>query len=254
VQNRFLNLLTILIIFLSASPALAIRLAPSPQQMCASAPCGRAGQVLIQFEAADFTALESHFLAGSEFALLRFTLSGTNLNPSLGPPVLCQSIVGDPSNDLVFSNPSSSFEDVVDLDVLDVEVSDISGNSIPDFTAYITGTSGTQYFEVVITDFDPGEIPVQPTALPWLLVGLDSNNWPIADGESHALWVDVSAFNETSVLEVSLDTFPLTLTYTPGADEIGLFVSCNVPDLGQFGLLAMLAAIAGCGAYLLRHR
>jgi hypothetical protein len=66
--------------------------------------------------------------------------------------------------------------------------------------------------------------------------------------------VDVSAFNETSVLEVSLDTFPLTLTYTPGADEIGLFVSCNVPDLGQFGLLAMLAAIAGCGAYLLRHR
>jgi len=170
----------------------------------------------------------------TEYVLLRFTLSGTNLDPTKGPPILCAHIAGDPANDLVFTNPVANWNDVVDLEEINVEVSDKSGNTTADVTAYVAGTSGNQYFEVVITGIETGEASSSAdyNDWPWVRVGLDPGDTSvtIADNESHAIWVNVPAFKLNSTLEASLDTWPNILTYTPGNDQIGHFTTDSDGD------------------------
>ena len=81
----------------------------------------RAGNIKIFFPSADFTVLQNYFAAGKEYALLRFTLSGTDLDPTVTPPILCADIAGNPANDKIFTNPAANWNDVVDLEEINVE-------------------------------------------------------------------------------------------------------------------------------------
>jgi hypothetical protein len=272
-MKRIVAAVICLSVFYFTVPASAINLSTQPAEMCEGSSCDRAGTINIYFSATDMGILEA-WLASNEIAFLRFTLSGTDMDPMGPAPSLCADIqydndgnndpADDTDDDFFTATPFPiSWNNVVSLAEIGDEVTDLDagGSSDPDLTAFAHGSAGNQYFEVIITDVDPDQSSftygADPTEWPRLTVGLDPADpgISIGDGESHAIHVNVAAFSTGSRLEASLDTYPPTLTYTPGDEQIGYFITCSaIPTLSEYGMAAFILLIIFIASRSIRKR
>ena len=96
------SLLAVVITISITTPAGAIVLNTHSEEMYAKSPCHRAGIVDIYFSATDMDIIYNYLNdvpddAGpsSKYVLLRFTLSGTDIDPTVDSPTLCNPVAYD---------------------------------------------------------------------------------------------------------------------------------------------------------------
>lgn len=267
-----------------ASSAMAIILTGRSEEMTANSTCDLAGTIDLKFNETDYNLISSYLSAnntpllnaaagplrtneGANFVLIRATLGGENIDIATAEePRLCRDIVGEGSGAVTLGaagDPLPNERDLVVLDVLDIEVSDISDNTaglgvvapdgIPDVTAYVHGRTGQQFLSIYVTDLAVATNWNDERTWPWIKVGLfqrvtdvDSDpatNPELGDGFPTSICVNVVSFGTLAILDVSLDIEPTQLTYTTSDNQIGHFLrqnielrdcekgeSCEVPD------------------------
>lgn len=222
-----------LVVFMASSAMAAIQLGSRSQEMTANSTCDLAGTITLTFPEAEYDIINT-YLGANDAAVIRVSLSGTDIPPSADVPRLCEPITGTVLGGGLGAQAGDLPDNLVDIQTIDVEVSDVSGaagpNTIRDVTAYVIGTEGSQYFTIYITGFEAraGENWADPNTWPWIKVGLFQDLIDAGDHEHTAICGDVHDFSGLSKLTVSLNLTPNTLTYTTADNQIGHFLVAEV--------------------------
>lgn len=218
----------VLVAFVATS-AMAIVLNARSEEMTANSTCDLAGTVDLKFNETDYNRI-TNYLMTENFVLIRATLGGQNIELTADEPRLCKDIIGDTSADGAQGEPLPNTTDLVELDDLDIEVSDIADGTLggtadgnADVTAYVYGKSGNQYFSIYLTDIQEASNWDDERTWPWIKVGLFQN----VDVPT-SICADVNDFGSLAILNVSLDIEPTQLTYTTSDNQIGHFLRQDI--------------------------
>jgi len=156
-------------------------------------------------------------------------LNGLSLPPSPTLPNLCGAITGSVSGIAAGANGGNlPYNNLCTLQSIDVEVSDVDGDLVPDITAYAHGNVGDQFIEVFITALDGADTDFDfDTAPPWFKIGLYTDLINAGDSETTPICAQVSSFSGVSTLTISNDALPNTIAFS-GDNEIGHFLAQSV--------------------------
>jgi len=209
-----------------ASSAMAFNVTNRSAEMDDFSPCDRAGTIRMNWTQSDLTQINT-WLVTHDYALIRIALNGTDLptNPTL--PKLCKDIHGTATyTGLVSGNPIPNSGQLVLLDELNVEISDITGSAAgPDGVIYVHGNAGDQFISVYIVSTAGVVIGATEDLTSWFKIGLfDELVGAVTGAEKTSICAQVLSFSGVSKLTISNEAFPNTLTFS-GDNEIGHFLT-----------------------------
>jgi len=249
----------VLLVVLMATSAMAINQTSRSEEMIANSTCDFAGSTTYIFTQDDYNIIVA-YLNANEFVQIRAALNGTDIDPSSDVPVLCEPITNPLFDGTGLGAMGGDIpDDLVVLDTLGVEVSDMSNvagilagigasndgaaaDTIPDVTAYVYGADGSQIITIYITDIQAADGIDNSGAttdwedasnFPWVKIGLwdevgadgGTQTAQVGDDEfGTAICADVHDFGGLSKLTLSTDFDPVTLTVTGSDNEIGHFI------------------------------
>jgi hypothetical protein len=231
-QNKWsratLILLSVFIAVFAATSAMAYVLTARPQEMIENSECDNAGTITITFTENDQTIINNYFTSTGRPAELRVFLSGTDVEPGIDVPTLCEDIRGGASV------PGTNITDAVPLDLLgDViggvaqnngEVSQIAQFGTPDAEAWVRGIGGNPFFTIYITNVSQQLWGATPTPEPFIRIGLfNPDGDPNIDLFDTPICAQVRDFADIAKLTVSINNTPTSLTTTTSDDRIGIF-------------------------------
>lgn len=209
-----------------ATSAMAFNVTNRSAEMTENSLCDQAGTIKMTFDETDWETIND-YLSGNypydvaqDYAEIRITITGTDLDLTSDRPTLCKDIKGTATADGV---PHAG--ELLPLDSENIEISDVL-ISDPDFTAYVWGEEDDTIIHVYITNLDGyGEAIAwnNPDAIPWFRIGLyeELDNLD-ANFETSEICVDVHDFAGFAKLTISNETNPQGLIFT-GDNEIGHF-------------------------------
>jgi len=206
-----------------ASAAMAFVVTNRSAEMDDFSPCDRAGTIEMAMTQSDWDQIIA-YLGANDYARIRIALNGLSLPPSPTLPTLCVSIVGTVDGSGLGALGGDIPDDMVALQTIGVEVSDVDGDSTADITAYVRGTAGNQYMEVFITGLDPGADADFSLTPPWFKIGLYDELIDAGDVETTPICAQVLSFSGVSTLTISNEANPNTITFS-GDNEIGHFLT-----------------------------
>ena len=212
-----------------ASTAMAINVTNRSAEMDDFSPCDRAGTIQMTLTQTDWTIITDYLDPAAvplqQYVRIRIALNGLSLPPSPTLPNLCGGILGTVTGVGAGANGGNiPYVNLVDLQTLDVEVSDVDGDSIRDIVAYVHGNVGDQFIEVFITGLDPGADVDFSLTPPWFKIGLYNDLRNVGDFETTQICAQVLSFSGVSTLTISNDALPNTIAFS-GDNEIGHFLS-----------------------------
>jgi hypothetical protein len=225
-------MLAVCLTLFMASSAMAITVDTKSEEMIAYSTRDQAGTVKLILENTDWDIIWNYInVAGNPFVELRLNLSGTDIDPGATPPFLARAIVG--GDDI---SGLGGPVDTEQLDVLGVEMSDIDGDTLVDFTAYVHGPVNQRIISIYITAL-PGanyvalwdvniDGVVADEEKPWLRIGLYDELIVIPD-EDTAICANVQDFGGLSKLIIDKNAIPETLTFSV-ENQIGHFAVAEV--------------------------
>jgi len=212
-----------LIAVFAAASAMAYTLNSRSEEMTANSICDHAGTITLTFTEEDYDTITNYLLTNN-YVLLRVTLGGQNIDPGADVPILCRDIQGTDTANGALGTPLPNDGDLVELDAINVEVSDVSTvDGTPDVTAHVYGDTGDQYFEIYITGIQPSGTWTEANTFPWIKIGLYDELIAVSDTDT-AICADVHDFGGLSLLTVSIDNTPQSLTTTTSDNQIGHFL------------------------------
>lgn len=220
-------LIAVAMVCFMATSAMAFQVTNRSTEMIENTWCDQAGTIKMSFEQTDWETIRD-YLQNNDYAEIRITLTGTDLDMDEEKPFLCEDIKGSATSFVV---PHSG-----ELVVLDTtydgpggpgadewEISDIDGNSAPDFTAYVWGEAGDPVGRIVhiyITDL-ADIAPDFSSNPPWFRLGLYQELID-NDDDPTSICVNAKDFDRFNKLTISNETNPQGLIFT-GDNEIGHF-------------------------------
>ncbi len=208
----------------TASRAIAINVTNRSGEMDAFSACDTAGTIEMALTQADWNIIDAENSAG-KYVRIRIALNGRGLAPSARVPLLCRDIHGTVDGTALVPIAIPYINDIL-LDEIDVEVSDIDSDAVPDIEGYVHGDSGDQYLEVFIVALDPGADTDFVSRPPWFKIGLYKE---LAGEDITAICAQVLDFSGVSTLTISNDAIPYTITFS-GDNEIGHFFEYSCPN------------------------
>jgi hypothetical protein len=261
-------LIAVALVVLFATPSMAIILNSRTELMKLNAECDRAGTFSLTFQEDDFEIIYQYLSpvntpkmnllprAGltrgtANYVEIEVKLGGTNLPDINADIVLCKDIKGDTSALGAAGQPLPHDGELVALDVIGEEVSDVMGLlqeagikcdtestffaelgfGPSDITAYAWGESGATSFFIYLVDMEDQQPSADPAVDPWddptkwpfIRLGLYNEVKDFCALDHTAICVNTQPFAKLSTLNVSLDVDPQTLTITTADDRIGTF-------------------------------
>ncbi len=219
----------ILLVTFWATSATAVNQTSTSAAITANSACGLAGGTRYTFAEVDYDIITA-YLAGNNYVLFTVTLGATNYSGSPDAPILCQ-----PITNAVFSGTGLGAlggdlpDDLVELDTLDSEVSDMTdgagggADSTADVTAYVSGAASSQIIYIYITDIQAATNWADSNTHPWIRIGLD-------EGISTEIWADVHDYSGLNRLNLTTQFTPVTLTIA-GDNEIGHYIAPSVNSI-----------------------
>lgn len=209
----------VLLVALMATSAMAVTQTSRSEEMIANSTCDFAGSTTYVFTEDDYNIIVAYLAAGNQYVRIRAALNGDNIDPASDVPVLCEPITNPlfDGTDMGAQGPLYVFgavagsgddlpDDLVALDTLGVEVSDMSdddgtavADNIGDVTAYAYGADGNQVINIYITHIQPASNWTDANTFPWIKIGLHDevaadaalavtqhDGWdPLADAETN---------------------------------------------------------------------
>jgi Leucine-rich repeat (LRR) protein len=184
--------------------------------------------------------MKAEGMAFSGFVTIEVGLvKGEGQEPPSANAILCQDLKGTAEDNDLNGQPLPNSGELIPIDALNQEVSNIIDPEQPDIKAYLFGESGSSYFYIHINGM---MVPEQEGVKTWIKIGLSSD----LVEESTQIHVDSSDFISTNKLETIFSTSPtLDITFT-GDKEIGHFEAEGaIPDMEINALTALYNSTNG---------
>jgi hypothetical protein len=220
-----------------ATSAMAFNVNNRSAEMTENSLCDQAGTIKMSFDKSDWEDIHA-YLNGlypwtgdtHDYAEIRITITGTDLDFTSDRPTLCKDIQGSATATGV---PHTG--ELVELDYSNVEISDNLG--LPwgqDFQAYVWGEEDDTIIHVYITEI-PESQPGVPyivdwtdqDEIPWFRIGLYDELDGVTGQVTTEICADVHDFAGFAKLTISNETNPQGLIFT-GDNEIGHFGPQNI--------------------------
>lgn len=225
-RNRnWLKILGVLVaVFFMAAPAMAANVTSTAAWMAAHSECDQAGSFQVTFTPSDVDAIQAQ-IGTIGYALIKVSLSGTDVSTDAEIPTLCNSIRGTADPGAPVPNTGNLYA----IDEIGVEVSDVTGFIGADVTAYAYGANTNQFFYIYITGIQDSQTPADSGTWPWISLGVYSQDPgpPVIDADSSicARVVDYSGIAKLlAVFDVSDNIFQIGT----GSTIIGQFINQDV--------------------------
>lgn len=224
---------------LVATPAMSADVTSVVRWMTNNSTCDQAGSFRITFTQADFLNIKNELapIGTADFVRLKVSLSGTDVALDADIPVLCQDIQGtatayNSASAVLNAVPQNG--ELVDLQTLDVEVSDVTNNTgapaadgTQDVHAFAWGQEGSQFFFLYITDMQDTNWPDQ-NSRPWIDLGNYQKLIDAGDNQTTEICADVHDYAGIAKLLAVFDIDGDIFTVGTGSTQIGQFVASEV--------------------------